>query len=118
MVGLNTSFRSDHIASNTQLYQYITFSGDTLNFKSFTVTYDLFDDSRFDKNKDRVNRIEESELVKIVGQRTQIQEKEIKNYTPQKIQIYQPRISTIVIPGNKFNLYNMSFGISKLIYNN
>jgi hypothetical protein len=91
MNGLNTSFWSDRVASNTQLYQYITFSGNTLSYKSFTVAGDLYDDFDLIKNKAGINRLIVSQKVSGIEQRTEIPEDEMENYTEEEIQKYQQK---------------------------
>ena len=81
MYGLNTSFLSDRVASNTQLYQYINLNRNKLSYKSFTVTGDLYDDFMMVKNKKGLNRIVvskelgelNSELRFLKGRRRSIQ---------------------------------------------
>jgi 3',5'-cyclic AMP phosphodiesterase CpdA len=91
MYGLNTSFWSDRVASNTQLYQHISFNGDTMSFKSFTVTGDLYDDFKLIKNNAGINRVVVSEEVIGIDQRTEIPEDEMENYTKEDILKYQQK---------------------------
>lgn len=95
MYGLNTSFWSDRVASNTQLYQNIAFSGDTLNYKSFTVTGELYDKFMLIKNKTGINSFIESEEVRGIKQRTEIPEGEEENYTDEEIQKYRQKFSNL-----------------------
>jgi hypothetical protein len=88
MYGLNTSFWSDRVASNTQLYQYITFSGNTMSFKSYTVSGDLYDDFELIKNKAGINRVVISRKVTGIMQRTEIPEGEEGEYTKEEMQKY------------------------------
>jgi len=91
MYGLNTSFWSDRVASNTQLYQHITFNGDTLHFKAFTVTGDLYDEFVLIKDKNGINRFIESEKVKDIKQRTEILESNVNRYTDEELERYRER---------------------------
>lgn len=88
MYGLNTSFWSDRVASNTQLYQHISFSGDTLSFKSFTVVGDLYDDFQLVKNKDGVNHFIESDEISKIRQRTEIPKNQIIKYNEDEMLKY------------------------------
>jgi 3',5'-cyclic AMP phosphodiesterase CpdA len=89
MYGLNTSFWSDRVASNTQLYQHVSFFGDTLSFKSYTVTGDLYDDFLLIKNKAGVNQFVESKDVREIEQRTEIPERQKTKYTDEEMLKYQ-----------------------------
>ncbi|MFC2080011.1 metallophosphoesterase [Bacteroidota bacterium] len=91
MYGLNTSFWSDRVGSNTQLYQHISFNGDTLSFKSFTVVGDLYDDFRLIKNKAGVNLFIESEEVKGIEQSTDIPERQKAKYTEEEMLKYRQK---------------------------
>lgn len=91
MYGLNTSFWSDRMASNTQLYQNIAFSGDTLSFKSYTVAGDLYDDFKLIKNKSGINRVVVSKKVRGINQRTEIPEGEEESYNTEEMQKYQQK---------------------------
>jgi len=91
MYGLNTSFWSDRMASNTQLYQNIAFSGDTLSFQSYTVAGDLYDDFKLIKNKSGVNRVVLSKKVRGINQRTEIPEGEEENYNAEEMQKYRQK---------------------------
>ena len=77
---------SDRVASNTQLYQYITLSGNTLSYESYTVTGELYDDFVMIKNKKGVNRIIESKELNRIEQRTKIPEGEEEEYTIEELQ--------------------------------
>lgn len=91
MYGLNTSFWSDRVASNTQLYQNISFSGDTLSYKSFTIAGELYDEFILIKNKTGINRVIESKKVLDIEQRTEIPEGEGENYNAEEMQKYQQK---------------------------
>lgn len=91
MYGLNTSFWSDRVASNSQLYQHVSFSGDTLSYKSFTVAGNLYDDFLLVKNKAGNNRVIESKNLKKIEQRTEIPESAKKNYTAEELLKYQQK---------------------------
>ncbi len=88
MYGLNTSFWSDRVASQTQLYQNITVDGDMLTFQSFTVAGSLYDEFRLIKGKDGVNRFVESEGVSLIKQRTTIPEDAKEKYTKEDMDKY------------------------------
>ena len=91
MYGLNTSFWSDRMGSSTQLYQNISFSGDSLNYQSFTVTGDLYDDFMLIKDKSGINRVLEPNKAKRINQRTEIPEGEETEYTPDEMKEYRLR---------------------------
>ncbi len=89
MYGLNTSFLSDRVASNTQLYQYINLNRNKLSYKSFTVTGDLYDDFMMVKNKKGLNRIVVSKELGGIEQRTQIPEGEETEYTIEELKKFR-----------------------------
>jgi hypothetical protein len=91
MNGLSTDFWADRVASNTQLYQDIAFNGDTLCFKSFTVTGDLYDHFLLVKDKNGVNRFIESAEVSGIGQRTAIPEGEEEEYSDEDLKKYRQK---------------------------
>ena len=91
MNGLNTSFWSDRVASNTQLYQNITFSGDTMIFEAYTVAGDLYDEFLLVKNKDGINRIIESDKVIEIYPRIEIPEDELEKYTEEELMKYRQK---------------------------
>ncbi|MDQ1296910.1 MAG: hypothetical protein QG611_889, partial [Bacteroidota bacterium] len=91
MYGLNTSFWSDRVASNTQLYQHITMDGNKLVYKSFTVTGELYDSFKIQKNKKGVNRIVVAKEVSGIEERTELPEGEEEEYTPEEMQKYYQR---------------------------
>lgn len=86
MYGLNTSFLSDRVASNTQLYQYINLDRNELAYKSFTVTGELYDEFKIVKNTKGLNRIVVSRKPGVIEQRTQIPEGEETEYTIEELQ--------------------------------
>jgi 3',5'-cyclic AMP phosphodiesterase CpdA len=91
MYGLNTSFWSDRVASNTQLYQNIAFNGDTLSYKSFTVAGELYDEFLLIKNKAGINHFIESKEVRGIDQRTEIPKGEEEKYTDKEMQKYRQK---------------------------
>src|SRR4030042_3548003 len=91
MYGLTTNFWADRVASNTQLYQNITFSGDTLSYESFTVAGELYDEFMLIKDKNGINLFIESDEVRGVDQRTEIPEGEEEEYTDEEMQKYQQK---------------------------
>lgn len=93
MYGLNTSFWSDRMASETQLYQHIGIAGDTLSFKSFMVNGQLYDDFMLIKTKGSANKVVVSEDVAEITQRTNIPEKAKQKYTEEEILKYKQQFS-------------------------
>lgn len=91
MYGLDVSFWSDRVASKTQLYQHITISNDTLHFKSFMVTGELYDDFMLVKNKNGVNHFIESEEVANILQRSEMPKGARRKYTEQDLQKYRQK---------------------------
>jgi 3',5'-cyclic AMP phosphodiesterase CpdA len=91
MYGLTTTFWADRVASNTQLYQNITFSGDTLSYKSFIVAGELYDEFMLIKDKNGINRFIESDEVRGIDQRIEIPEGEEEEYTDEEMKIYQQK---------------------------
>jgi len=91
MYGLNINFWSDRVASNTQLYQNISFSGDTLSYKSFTVSGDLYDEFMLIKDKTGINRFIESKEVREIKQRVEIPEGEEEEYTDEEMMKYRQK---------------------------
>ncbi|MEX0988212.1 MAG: metallophosphoesterase family protein [Bacteroidales bacterium] len=91
MYGLGTNFWSDRVASNTQLYQRISFSGNTLSYKSFTVAGDLYDEFELIKNKAGVNRLVESNAIKNINQHTDIPERVKGRYTEEDLRKYNQK---------------------------
>jgi 3',5'-cyclic AMP phosphodiesterase CpdA len=91
MYGINTSFWSDRMASNTQLYQHISFNGNVLNYQSFTVAGDLYDEFRIEKDKKGKNRFVESKMLKQIKQRTEIPTSAREKYNEEEIKKYQQK---------------------------
>jgi 3',5'-cyclic AMP phosphodiesterase CpdA len=91
MYGLNTSFWSDRMASNTQLYQHISFNGNVLNYQSFTVAGDLYDEFRIEKDKKGKNRFVESKIVKQIKQRTEIPPSAREKYNEEELKKFQQK---------------------------
>lgn len=91
MYGLNTSFWSDRVASSTQLYQNISINENQLEYKSFTVTGELYDHFVISKNKKGVNSFAEGAAVKNISQRTRIPENAKKGYKPEELEIYNKK---------------------------
>ena len=91
MYGLTTNFWADRVASNTQLYQNITFSGDTMNYKAFTVAGDLYDAFMLIKDKTGINRFIESGEISGIDQRTEIPEGEEEGYTAEEMEKYRQK---------------------------
>jgi len=89
MYGLNTSFWSDRMASNTPLYQNISFNGNVLNYQSFTVAGDLYDEFQIVKNKKGENSFIESKKVAQIKQRTEIPASAIEKYNEEELKKYQ-----------------------------
>jgi hypothetical protein len=85
-------FMGDRVGSNTQLYQHISFSGDTLSYQSFTVASDLYDDFVLIKNKAGINRVLEPQRAVRTNQRTEIPEGEEKEYTKEEMQKYKLKV--------------------------
>ena len=94
MYGLNTSFWSDRVASNTQLYQHITVDGNTIDFKSFTVDGNLYDAFKLVKKKSGHNRVEESNEIAKIKQRSEIPEGAKNKYTEEELTKYKAQFST------------------------
>jgi hypothetical protein len=91
MYGLNTSFWSDRVASMTQLYQHISVDSNLLEYKSFTVTGDLYDHFTITKNKKGINSFKEGSDVAKIKQRTEIPEGAIKNYNQDELEKYKTK---------------------------
>jgi 3',5'-cyclic AMP phosphodiesterase CpdA len=91
MYGLNTSFWSDRVASNTQLYQHISFNGGVLNYQSYTVAGELYDEFKIVKNKKGKNRFIESKKVGQIKQRTEIPPGTIEKYNEEDLKKYRQK---------------------------
>lgn len=93
MYGLNTSFWSDRMASMTQLYQHVSVSSEKLEFKTFTVTGELYDHFIISKNKNGVNTFVESPEVAAINQRTEIPESALEKYSEDELKLYQQKFN-------------------------
>ena len=93
MYGLNTSFWSDRMASNTQLYQQIAFNGDSLTFKSFSVDGKLYDEFQIIKDKKGKNHVLEADEVARIKERTEIPEGAVKKYSEEELRQYQQKFN-------------------------
>lgn len=91
MYGLNTSFWSDRMASNTQLYQHISFEGNVLNYQSFTVAGDLYDEFQVVKDRKGKNRFVESKNIGLIKQRTEIPASAREKYNEEELKKYQQK---------------------------
>lgn len=92
MYGLNTNVWSDRVGSDLQLYQHISFSGDTLGYQSFTADGQLYDGFMIVKDKNGTNHFVESGEVPGINQRTGIPESAIGKYTKEDLQRYRQKI--------------------------
>lgn len=92
MYGINSSLWADRVATNTQLYQNISVSGNELVFRSFTATGDLYDGFTISKNKKGINSIAELHEIKNIDERLSIPENRRSNYKPEEIQKIESRI--------------------------
>ena len=93
MYGLGTNFWSDRVASNTQLYQHICFSGDTMSYTSYTVTGELYDAFRLVKDQNGMNTFLESGKIDVIDQRTEIPENAKRRYSEEDLKKYNERYS-------------------------
>jgi predicted phosphodiesterase len=91
MYGLNTSFWSDRMASMTQLYQHISIESNQLEYKSFTVSGDLYDHFTISKNGSGKNKFKEGGEVDKIKQRTQIPESAKNGYSPEELEKYKTK---------------------------
>ncbi len=91
MYGLNTSFWSDRMASNTQLYQHISVDGNKLEYQSFAVAGELYDHFIIRKDQNDINTFLEGEEVSKIGQRTEIPASALKKYTDEDIRNYRQK---------------------------
>jgi hypothetical protein len=89
MYGLNTSFWSERMASNTQLYQHISFNDNVLKYQSYTVAGDLYDEFRIEKDKKGKNRFVESKNVGKIKQRIEIPAGAREKYNEEELKKYQ-----------------------------
>jgi 3',5'-cyclic AMP phosphodiesterase CpdA len=93
MYGLNTSFWSDRMASNTQLYQHILVEGNTIDYKAYTVDGELYDAFKLVKKKSGRNNVVESNEVNNIKQRSDIPEGAQKKYTEDELKKYKKQFS-------------------------
>ena len=91
MYGLNVSFWSDRMASNTQLYQHISIDGDVLSFQAFDVTGKLYDTFCLKKRAGKENLFAEGEEIKNLKMNTQIPESALKKYSDEELKKYKAR---------------------------
>lgn len=91
MYGLNVSFWSDRMASNTQLYQHISIDGDVLSFQAFDVTGKLYDAFSLMKRKGKENLFVEGEEIKNLKMNTQIPESALKKYSAEELKKYKTK---------------------------
>lgn len=92
MYGINASLWADRVASETQLYQHITFNEDTLNFKTFTATGELYDAFKLIKNDRSINQVVENPDIETIPERITIQKKRIESYTSDELKKIELRI--------------------------
>ncbi len=89
MYGLNTSFWSDRMASNTQLYQNISVDGNKISFETYTVTGELYDNFRIEKNRNGKNTIVIDPQFNDKGDLTNIPERAVQKYDQEQLEKYQ-----------------------------
>jgi len=91
MYGLNASFWSDRMGSNTQLYQYISVGDHVLSYQSYTVSGDLYDEFRIVKSNKGKNRFKEPKEIAKIEQRTEIPESAKEKYTEEDLRKYRQK---------------------------
>jgi hypothetical protein len=91
MYGLNTSFWADRVASMIQLYQHISISGNKLEYKSFTVSGELYDHFVILKNRQGRNQFREGRPVGKIEQRIEIPADAIKRYSEEDLQKFREK---------------------------
>jgi hypothetical protein len=89
MYGLNTSFWADRMASMTQLYQHISVAGNKLEYKSFTVSGDLYDHFVIKKSRQGRNRFREGKTTGNIEQRIEIPQDAINRYSEGDLQKFR-----------------------------
>ena len=94
MYGLSTSFWSDRMASNTQLYQHISIDGNTIDYKAYTVDGKLYDAFKLVKKNSGRNKVVELNEVAKVKQRSEIPESAKKRYTEEELKKYEAQFQT------------------------
>jgi hypothetical protein len=85
MYGLNSSLWADRVASETQLYQNISFSGNKLTYRSFTAAGELYDGFSIVKNQKEANKYSELPEIKNIKERITIPEARRNSYKPEEI---------------------------------
>lgn len=93
MYGLSTEFWSDRMASNTQLYQLISVSRNEIDYKSYTVSGDIYDAFKLVKRKSGINKVIEPEQLENIRQRTEIPESAKARYTEEDLKKYNSKFS-------------------------
>ncbi len=91
MYGLNSSLWADRVASETQLYQHITFSAKEIEYKAFTVTGELYDAFTLIKGKKGTNRVIVDPAVKQIKERLIIQDERRGRYTADELERMEKR---------------------------
>ncbi|MEM7374443.1 MAG: metallophosphoesterase [Bacteroidota bacterium] len=90
MYSLSTDKWMDRAASNTQLYQVIQLNGDSLTFKAYTTTGELYDAFALIKRGDDSNRFID-QTPEGVEQRIDIPPKQIFRYDEKDLEVYRKR---------------------------
>ncbi len=85
MYGLNASLWADRVASETQLYQQIKFSSDTIGYEAYTVTGELYDAFSIIKENNGRNRVIIDPAVEHIEERLIIQEERRGRYTDSEL---------------------------------
>jgi len=91
MYGLNVNKWSDRIASETQLYQNIEVKEDEIKVDVYTVTGELYDSFSLIKNKNGINKVKESGLVKEIEEYNAIPESAKNKYTTEEMELYKEK---------------------------
>ena len=94
MYGLGTSFWSDRMASNTQLYQHISVNGNTIDYKAYTVDGKLYDGFKIIKKKSGRNTVVEAGEITKISQRSEIPDNAKKRYTEEELKKYEAQFHT------------------------
>ncbi len=89
MYALNATFWSDRVASMTQLYQHISVSSGSLDYKAYSVDGQLYDHFVIDKDAAGVNRFTEGADVKNIPVRAEIPENYRSRYSAEELDQYQ-----------------------------
>ena len=93
MYGLNPSLWADRVASETQLYQNISISGNLLTYKSFTVNGELYDAFQIKKNRKGINRFIDAPEIEEKPERLTIPESRKAGYKPEELKIIETRMN-------------------------